>query len=117
MATYLHVLDGRLRVRLPRLKGARRAAAALRKQLRALDGVTSVDISLLTGSVLVTFDAERITADEILSLMDVSASPSETADRAISSAPTTPRGIDVQEVIAKKAIELAAERLLLALLF
>jgi copper chaperone CopZ len=118
MATYLHAIDGRLRVRLPELRGDRRAAASLRRELRALPGVSTVDVSPLTGSVLVEYDADRLSTDEVLGAAGVEA-PDATGDTrrgALFDAGAADRSTTVRDVVAEKVIELAAERLLLAVL-
>ena len=118
MATYLHAIDGRLRVRLSTLQGDRRAAAQLRRELRALSGVTDVEANPLTGSVLVNYDSEALSEDDILGALDVEASEVEGARTgfAPSEAASASDGPKVRDVVAEKMIEFAAERLLLAVL-
>jgi len=118
MATYLHAIDGRLRVRLPELRGDRRAAARLRRELRALSGVSTVDANPLTGSVLVEYDADRLSTDEVLSATGVEApDASDDAQRvSLFNAAAADGSTTMRDVVAEKVIELAAERLLLAVL-
>jgi len=54
---YLHVLDGRLRIKVPALKGSPDEAARLESRLRLIDGVDCVTANPVTGSVLVLYDA------------------------------------------------------------
>jgi copper chaperone CopZ len=116
MATYLHAIDGRLRVRLSTLQGDRRAAAQLRRELRALSGVTDVEANPLTGSVLVNYDSEALSEDDILGALDVEASEVEGARTAFAPSESASDGPKVRDVVAEKMIEFAAERLLLAVL-
>ena len=53
-----HVLPGRLRLRVPSLVGAATLATGVRKRLRRLDGISSVEVSSVTGSLLITFDPQ-----------------------------------------------------------
>jgi Heavy metal associated domain 2 len=66
---YFHSVPGRLRVRCPRLKGDRRAAAALRRLLRRLVGVTAVAVNHVTGSVLVHYRLEQVSHTDLLAIL------------------------------------------------
>ena len=66
----LHALPGRLRIHLPLLKrlpiengGAVQFVARV---LSVPTGITEVAPCLVTGNVLVNYDAERLTADDVL---------------------------------------------------
>ncbi len=56
MLTPVHDIPGRLRFRLALLRGDRRAAAALRRRVRAIQGVHAVSANPLTGSLIVHHD-------------------------------------------------------------
>jgi copper chaperone CopZ len=116
MATYLHALDGRVRVRLSRIRGDRRTAARLRAKLRALSGVTAVDANPLTGSVLVEYDSARLAADDIFDLLDVEPPVKEAQEGALLKRESSHRRTDVRDAVAEKLVEFAAERLLMAVL-
>ncbi|MFB6248232.1 MAG: HMA2 domain-containing protein [Salinibacter sp.] len=117
MATYLHAIDGRLRVRLPALRGDRRAAARLRRTARTLPGVATANVNPLTGSLLVEYDDERLSRSEILDALGVeppdSSGQGQSSLLGAVSAEASPK---VQDVVAEKMVEFAAERLLLAVL-
>jgi copper chaperone CopZ len=120
MSSYLHVLDGRIRVRFPQLKGSARASAVLRRELRSLDGVTNAQVRPLTGSVLVEFDPDRISTDAVLDHLKM-ATPVEgpmagDASPLRSAETNGAKTGEISGIVAKKTIEFAAERLLLALL-
>ena len=51
-----HYLPGRVRVRLPRLKGNASLAGEVERTLAALQGVSHVETSTTTGSVLVLYE-------------------------------------------------------------
>lgn len=66
MRHYLHSVPGRLRVRIPAVKGNPERAEAIQKMLQAIEGVSSVSAQLLTGSIVVTYDPARLGSKRIL---------------------------------------------------
>lgn len=69
IAPYLHVLDGRLRIKLPQVKGAPQRALAVEQLLRGLVGVTEVTANPITGNVLVLFTSTVISQHDILAAL------------------------------------------------
>jgi Heavy metal associated domain 2 len=53
----VHFLPGRVRVKLPRLKGNASLAGEVERTLTALQGIRHVETSITTGSVLVLYEA------------------------------------------------------------
>jgi Heavy metal associated domain 2 len=62
---YLHVLSGRLRMRIAGIHRAPEHAAELESSLGSLTGVLSARANPVTGSLLVHFDAQHVSAEEI----------------------------------------------------
>jgi copper chaperone CopZ len=62
----VHVLPGRLRVRLAAIKKAPAMAAQVEQALRQVTGIAEAVANPVTGSVLVRYDAERTTPQTIL---------------------------------------------------
>jgi hypothetical protein len=60
ISDYVHVLPGRLRVRVAEVRRSPDMARRVRQALVALDGVLHVDANPTTGNVLVLFDPERL---------------------------------------------------------
>jgi len=114
MATYLHAIDGRIRVRFPELRGNRRASARLRKDLRGLSGVTKVEGNPLTGSLLVEYDNNRLSADDVFASLGVESPVDGAKQGTILKTGPSDQGKEVRDAVAEKIIEFAAERLLLA---
>jgi len=56
----LHVLDGRVRFGVPSIRERPDAAPVLREKLPRLEGVDSVEVSPITGSVLICFAPDKI---------------------------------------------------------
>ncbi len=61
-----HLLPGRVRFRVPSLKGRPQRAASLADALSRLPEIQSVEATPITGSVLIHFDPERIGTDLLL---------------------------------------------------
>jgi copper chaperone CopZ len=66
MNPYIHVLDGRLRIKVPEVKRAPRKAAEVVRAFQSVHGVTYVQANPTTGSVLVLFESSRITPEQIV---------------------------------------------------
>jgi copper chaperone CopZ len=66
MNQYIHHVPGRIRVKSPLIKRSDTRAQAVFELLRALDGVIAVEVSTLTGSVVVNYDRDRLDAQRIL---------------------------------------------------
>jgi hypothetical protein len=56
---YCHLVPGRLRLKLPALKGSRQVAERLAGTTRSLPGVTDATANPTTGSLLVLFDPRQ----------------------------------------------------------
>ena len=65
MFEYIHNIQGRLRLRASCLKANGALARELQIELRQILGVRSMEINLLTGSVLILHDGELATTDAI----------------------------------------------------
>ena len=69
MSTYIHALDGRLRIKVPQIKGAPQRALEIERGFRAIDGIDHVEANPLTGNILFRYRPDRIGQDEILSAL------------------------------------------------
>ena len=109
ISPYLHVLDGRLRIKLPHVKGTPQSALAVERLLLGLDGVTNVTANPTTGNVLVLFTSA------VIGQHDIIAAPQKTGylkDADVSE----PGRKSLISIIMQSALELAIERLVLALI-
>jgi Heavy metal associated domain 2 len=59
--TYIHHVPGRLRLQTSRLKGDRRAAELALGKAIAITGVSEARVSAVTGSLLITYDKQKLT--------------------------------------------------------
>ena len=71
MSCYVHNLPGRLRVRIPAVKGKPAKAEKLINQLNALAGVTSVAANPVTVSILIRYDSATINAEACLAFLHI----------------------------------------------
>lgn len=69
MTDYLHALEGRLRIKVPEVKGSGETAARVEQTLRAVFGVEEVHANPTTGNVLVTYQPELISQNEIIRIL------------------------------------------------
>ena len=66
MSHYVHSIPGRLRVRSKAFRNHPENAKAARSLLGNLEGVSSVDASLITGSLLIRYDEKIVNATRVL---------------------------------------------------
>jgi copper chaperone CopZ len=106
---YLHVLDGRLRVKVPALKRSPAKADEIETVLSKLDGIFQVKANPQTGNVLVLFDSIKLDHQSViselksLSSFELSKPASKNQARAIA------------QSLVQSAVQIALERMLLAL--
>lgn len=70
MSYYMHNVPGRLRIKSPVIKNNKAVADELKKSLSTLYGVATVDINLITGSLLVNYNTKAINHADIISLLE-----------------------------------------------
>lgn len=68
-SSYIHALEGRLRVKSASLKGSQQKAQEVEAHFRAREGITAIVANPLTGSILFHYDSQRIGQQEILSAL------------------------------------------------
>jgi copper chaperone CopZ len=114
-STYVHSLEGRLRIKVAGVKGSPPGASRVEARLRSLEGVHEVVANPMTGSVLVLYDAavtgqRRIVAE----LHALGCLPYRAPTTALpASGPVLGR---IARVLAHAATEAALQRALLALI-
>ena len=69
MGYYLHVVPGRMRIKIPLIKGDELKAQQIESILKDLEGVQKVIAQVLTGSVVVHYQSDVITSSEILKVL------------------------------------------------
>jgi Heavy metal associated domain 2 len=68
MEYYVHHVPGRLRVRIPAIRKNPRHAAEIQSLLN-IYGVDNIAVNHLTGSVVVTFDTDLLSPEQLLNLL------------------------------------------------
>jgi hypothetical protein len=65
-SSYLHTLNGRLRIKVAEVKNSPDTAREIESQLRLLNGIEDAQANPVTGNVLVFYDASQTASDEIV---------------------------------------------------
>jgi hypothetical protein len=63
---YVHVLNGRLRIKVPEVKRAPRKALHVEMLIGSMDGVIRASANVTTGNLLVLFAPERLSHHDII---------------------------------------------------
>jgi copper chaperone CopZ len=125
MSTYLHIINGRIRIKLPQVKGDPLAASQMEQTLLEQDGITSVHANPVTGNVLVLFDPAIISEDRVLEILrpegdEQKNSHTTSTVLAVSNSLATVFVTRVAESfgehLARTAVRIAVERLIFALI-
>jgi hypothetical protein len=66
---YLHVLEGRIRIKIPELKGAPEKAQEIKGHLSATAGVHSVQANPITGNALILYDSRDISPNDLIIIL------------------------------------------------
>lgn len=69
MTYYLHSIPGRLRVKIPSVKGQADKANAVQSLLREMNGIESISANTVTGSVVVKYVPALLQSEQILSIL------------------------------------------------
>ena len=110
VSPYLHALDGRLRIKIPQVKGSPQRALAAEQFLRGRAGITDVTANPTTGNVLVLFISAAIGQHAIITALQKAGYLSEDNN-------TSEQGRkSLTAIVVQSAVELAIERLVLALI-
>jgi len=113
----IHAIDGRVRVRVPAVRGSSAMADAVTAQLRTLEGVERVHANQTTGSVVVHYTRGATSSEAILATLGVDVplapqsdgiGPARGAARSREASPLATRVLHL-------AMDLAVQRLFMAL--
>jgi hypothetical protein len=118
--TYIHALNGRLRIKVTGVKGSPAKALEIEGGLQAIAGVNHVKANPTTGNVLILYYPERIGQQEVIGALQrlgclhaYSTSPVMVANRS-----PVLRGVAdrLVETLVRSTVELALQRLVTALI-
>ena len=122
---YLHITDGRIRVKITAIKGSTVKAAQVAEELLDVRGVTHVKANSLTGNVLVLFDEDILTSEQVLGLLRKHGSFTRIKNTALQPStvselqPTRQSGNwnkTLTDMLLQTALEIALKRLIFALI-
>jgi cation transport ATPase len=68
-AEYVHALEGRIRIKVPEIKGSPVKAGELERQVQWQSGINSIKANPTTGSVLIYYDSQETEQEEIIKAM------------------------------------------------
>lgn len=66
MTHYIHHVPGRLRVKTAAVKGSERNARRVREHFAHREGVQAVEASVVTGSVIMRYDAAAVSGEVLI---------------------------------------------------
>jgi hypothetical protein len=69
MTYYVHHTPGRLRVRIPSIRGNPRRAKRVQELFENVEGIDQVTLNELTGSLVVHYDADQMGSDAVLDIL------------------------------------------------
>lgn len=119
-SSYVHALEGRLRIKIPKIKGAAGKAQEAEHYLRQFTGVEEVSANPITGNVLVLYNPRLTEQGQIFSFFREKGyltQPNPGGNRANHPAPV-PQGVveKVTATVAATLMEVALSRLVGALI-
>ncbi len=118
--SYVHALEGRLRIKIPKVKGAAGQAQEVERHLRQSAGVEYVSANPITGNVLILYNSRLIEQGEIISSLRESGYLTQSSRAVIgaSNPPSSPHGVveKVPASVAATLMEVALSRLVGAII-
>src|SRR3989442_5858244 len=113
MSAYLHMLDGRLRIKVAEVKGSPAMATLVETELKELQGITRVSANPLTGNVLVLYDPDVVGVREIMEALRAGGYLQQPSG---SGEPTLPVGARLGAIMLRATTEFAIQHLITALI-
>lgn len=117
--SYVHALEGRLRIKIPRVKGADRQAQEVERHLRQSAGIEHVSANPTTGNVLILYNSRLIDHEDIISSLKEVGYLSHPSQRGSGgNNPSARHGVveKVTSTVAASLMEFALSRLVSALI-
>jgi hypothetical protein len=119
-ASYVHALNGRLRLKLPELKSNPMRAQEIESQFNLMTGMQQVSANPVTGSLLFIYDPRLLKQEEIFSLLKELGYFQDSSGRQVSFLSTAPGNHGIVEkvttTLASGLMEVALTRLVSALI-
>ncbi len=117
--SYVHALEGRLRIKIPKVKGAAEQAQEVERHLRQSAGIEDVSANPTTGNVLILYNSRLIDQEDIIFSLKEVGYLSHPSHRGSENNPASdPPGVveKVTSTVAATLMEFALSRLVSALI-
>jgi hypothetical protein len=120
VSPYIHALNGRLRIKVVKVKGSVQKAREVEEQIRALEGVRSVQANPTTGNILIRYNPDVVEQSAVFGALqclgclqhdEVAWMPATSQNRAVEGL-----GEVLTETLVRTTMELALQRLVSALI-
>ena len=115
-AEYLHALEGRLRIKVPGVKGSASMAADVEELLASIDGIDTAEANPRTGNVLVLYDSDRLTQGDVIETLRAAGFFTETHPHHASPLHSNASSDSFAQVVFRASFEFALQRLITALI-
>jgi hypothetical protein len=123
ISSYSHATPGRLRIKVPQVKGSEETAQRVERTLKKFGGISTVAANPLTGNVLVLFDPDVLTHKDVVQKLVLEGYLKKPRfSRASSKRSPIQQVLDpkqvtkaVADIVLQSAVEFAIKRALLAL--
>jgi flagellar biosynthesis protein FlhB len=119
-AHVVHAIEGRLRIRLRRIKNDPAGAEAVSSRMRAVDGVRRVAANPLTATITITYDRSIVSAPVLIGklsdVIGVAVSAAMTGTPSVHARALANVGHRASQAMLKKVLEAAVQRALLSLI-
>lgn len=109
MSNYVHHIPGRVRIRVNEIKRNEARALSLKRMIEDAEGVRSVEVNSLTGSVLIRYDTASTDSNSLLRRLGVRHEPAA-APSYVPATPALPLQRALGKAVAKAVISYAAEK-------
>jgi hypothetical protein len=117
MIHYIHHVPGRLRAKIPALRGSDANAQRVKAHLGYVEGVQAIEANTLTGSVTLRYDVARIAGDALLAeLRSLQLAPEVAPSREMFVHRSGPGADAITNKVAGKIFETVLERSAIALI-
>lgn len=109
MSNYVHHIPGRVRIRVNDIKRNEARAMSLKRMIENAEGVRSVEVNSLTGSVLIRYDTASTDSASLLRRLGIRHELAAAASY-VPTAPAMPLERALGKAVAKAVISYAAEK-------
>lgn len=117
---YMHALEGRIRIKVPEIKGSPIKAGELERQVQWQSGIHSIKANPTTGNVLIYYDSQKTEQNEILKTMTEFGYLHPLATKAFNTRESFEEKNSLMEVVvssvAQSMMEMALTRLVTAII-